>query len=471
MLQIIGHLPMGWLSFTLLAAPAFLAFYMGRNALTATLVSGTAQLHSRLNYYGYYTAMCTLVPGLVVVLLYVMLGPTSVRAQIASELPGYMQALSPMELGQYLDKVVDHARLRDAPATGNLLFDMASRRWVELEALARLVGILFALAAMYLGYTFAMRRIRPDFRARTHVERGGRMVLFICAGIAVLTTFGIVLSLIYETLLFFAAPGAPGLGGFVFGTAWNAQTGMDFGALPLFFGTVMIAILAMAVAAPIGLMSAIYLAEYASPNLRSWIKPVLELLAGIPTVVYGFFAAMVVAPLVRSGAEWVNALSFVPDDFLAAQPQSALAAGLIMGIMIIPFVSSLSDDIIKAVPQSLRDGALAVGSTRSEAIKQVVLPAALPGIIASMLLAISRAIGETMIVVMAAGQRAQITIDPTSDLTTVTAQIVALLTGDTGFDSAKTLSAFALGFMLFAVTLGFNFIALRIVQRYQEKYD
>ena len=471
MLQTLGHLPMGWLSFTLLAAPAFLAFYMGRNALSTALVSGTAALHSRLNYYGYYAAMCTLVPGLLVLLAYHLLAPASIRAQLSSELPDYMQALSSAELNRYLDKLSEHAGLRHPPDTGNQLFDMASRRLVEIEAIARLIAFLMAGTAMALGYGLAMRRIQPGFRARSHVEFGGRILLFICAGIAVLTTFGIIFSLLFETLLFFSAPGAPTLAGFLFGLDWNAQTGETFGALPLFFGTVMIAVLAMAVAAPIGLMSAIYLSEYASPRLRAWVKPVLELLAGIPTVVYGFFAALILAPVIRSGAEWVNALPFVPDGFLAAQPQSALAAGLIMGIMIIPFVSSLSDDIIQAVPQTLRDGALAVGSTRSETIKQVVLPAALPGIIASFLLAVSRAIGETMIVVMAAGQRAQITLDPTSDLTTVTAQIVALLTGDTEFDSAKTLSAFALGFLLFAVTLIFNLIALRIVRRYQEKYD
>ena len=259
--------------------------------------------------------------------------------------------------------------------------------------------------------------------------------------------------------------------GFLFGTEWNAQTGADFGAIPLFFGTFLIAFLAMLVAAPIGLFSAIYLSEYASPRVRSIVKPILELLAGIPTVVYGFFALQFVAPIVRASATWINGLPFIPDGFLAAQPTSALAAGLVMGIMIIPFVSSLSDDVINAVPQTLRDGAYAMGATKSETVKQVVMPAALPGVIAALLLAVSRAIGETMIVVMAAGQRAQITPDPTADLTTITVQIVALLTGDTEFDSAKTLSAFALGFVLFIVTLIFNLIALRVVKKYREKYE
>ncbi len=307
-----------------------------------------------------------------------------------------------------------------------------------------------------------------NFRARARVEDGIKLMLFLCAAIAILTTLGIVASLFFEALRFFAR--VPVLS-FIFGTEWNAQTGADFGAIPLFFGTFMIAFLAMLVAAPIGLLSAIYLSEYASPRFRSIVKPILELLAGIPTVVYGFFALQFVAPLVRSFAVWVNSLPFTPDTLLAAQPTSALAAGLVMGIMIIPFVSSLSDDVINAVPQTLRDGAYAMGATKSETVKQVVMPAALPGVIAALLLAVSRAIGETMIVVMAAGQRAQISPDPTSDLTTITVQIVALLTGDTEFDSAKTLSAFALGFVLFIVTLLFNLIALRVVQKYREKYE
>jgi phosphate transport system permease protein len=231
----------------------------------------------------------------------------------------------------------------------------------------------------------------------------------------------------------------------------------------------------MFVAAPIGLFAAIYLSEYASVRTRRYMKPLLEMLAGIPTVVYGFFALLVIAPGVRAAALGINSLliniGVTSEPFLAAQPTSALAAGLVMGVMVIPFVSSLSDDVINAVPQTLRDAAFAMGATKSETIKQIILPAALPGIVASMLLAVSRAIGETMIVVMAAGQRARISFDPSTDLTTITVQIVALLTGETQFDSPKTLSAFALGLVLFLVTLGFNLIALRVVQRYREKYE
>ena len=235
----------------------------------------------------------------------------------------------------------------------------------------------------------------------------------------------------------------------------------------------MIALIAMLIAAPVGLFAAIYLSEYAGPTVRAWVKPVLEVLAGIPTVVYGFFA--LVAPAIRAVAVWINMTlmyaGITAEPLLAAQPTSALAAGLVMGIMVIPFVSSLSDDVINAVPQTLRDAAYAMGATKSETVKHVVLPAALPGIIASLLLAVSRAIGETMIVVMAAGQRARISPDPTADLTTITVQIVALLTGETEFDSPKTLSAFALGLVLFVITLFFNLIALRVVQKYREKYD
>ena len=242
----------------------------------------------------------------------------------------------------------------------------------------------------------------------------------------------------------------------------SKELGKAFGAIPLFAGTGFIALIAMSVAVPIGLFSAIYLAEYASPMLRKFGKPVIEILAGIPTVVYGFFAALTVGPLIKG----------VGDTFgLEVSSESALAAGLVMGVMIIPFVSSLSDDVINAVPQSLREGSYALGATKSETIRQVVLPAALPGIIGSILLAVSRAIGETMIVVMAAGLAANLTINPLDSTTTITTQIVMILVGDQEFTSAKTQAAFALGLTLFAVTLILNFIALRVVNKYREKYD
>jgi phosphate transport system permease protein len=286
--------------------------------------------------------------------------------------------------------------------------------------------------------------------------------------VAVLTTIGIVFSVLFETIRFF---GKVSPFEFLFGLQWSPQTALRadqvgssgaFGIVPLIVGTLLITFIAMLVAGPIGLFAAIYMAEYASPRVRSLAKPILEILAGIPTVVLGFFAALTVAPSIRGWGE-----SFGLD----VASESALAAGLVMGMMIIPFVSSLSDDVINAVPQSLRDGSYALGATQSETIKRVILPAALPGIVSAMMLAISRAVGETMIVVMAAGLAANLTINPLEAVTTVTVQIKTLLVGDQEFDSAKTLSAFALGFVLFFFTLVLNFIALRIVQRYREQYD
>ncbi len=473
MLQTLGHLPVGWLLIAPLAAAGFFAFYVGRTQAAALPLGQTldTRLRAQPNFHGYFLALCTILPAALIFLAYLIFAESYVRAQLIAELPTYLTERGAEEVALFVDRVSGHAQQRVSAATGNTLFDASVIRFSELKGTIRLFGIVLGLVIAMAGFQFGRRHLGRAFPARNYVEKITVAFLFICAAIAILTTVGIVLSLVFETVRFFSMPDGPSVFGFLFGTDWNAQTGQNFGAVPLFFGTLMIALLAMCVAAPIGLFSAIYLSEYASPGFRAWVKPILELLAGIPTVVYGFFAATLIAPLIRSFAQWVNALPFTPETFLAAQPTSALAAGLVMGVMIIPFVSSLSDDVINAVPQPLRDGALAVGATKSEMIKQVVLPAALPGIIAAMLLAISRAIGETMIVVMAAGGRALITLDPTSDLTTVTYQIVALLTGDTAFDSANTVSAFALGFVLFGITLLFNLIALRVVQRYREQYD
>ncbi|WP_084397665.1 phosphate ABC transporter permease subunit PstC [Henriciella aquimarina] len=468
MLETFGHLPIAWLLFAVLAAAGFVSFFAGRTEAVAVGRGSSERLNSQPNYHGYFVAMATIGPAAIVLGLYALFGETLVRGELAGELPQRIRDLGSLELNQYIDRIAEQSAMRDAGPTGNALFDAATARYTSLLGISRIIAVFLALLAAWAGFFVAKRKLSVNFRARANVENGIKLLLFMCAAIAVFTTIGIVLSLFFEALRFFSR--VPFFS-FIFGLEWNAQTGADFGAIPLFFGTFMIAFLAMLVAAPIGLLSAIYLSEYASPRFRSIVKPILELLAGIPTVVYGFFALQFVAPLVRSTANWVNGLAFVPDGFLAAQPTSALAAGIVMGIMIIPFVSSLSDDVINAVPQTLRDGAYAMGATKSETVKQVVMPAALPGVIAALLLAVSRAIGETMIVVMAAGQRAQITPDPTADLTTITVQIVALLTGDTEFDSAKTLSAFALGFVLFIVTLIFNLIALRVVQKYREKYE
>ncbi len=293
-------------------------------------------------------------------------------------------------------------------------------------------------------------------------------MLALCALVAVMTTAGIVLSLISESIAFFDRVA---LSDFLFGLSWSPQTPLradqigasgQFGAVPIFAGTLLITAIAMGVAVPLGLMAAIQLSEYASPRTRGVVKPLLEMLAGIPTVVYGFFAAIQVAPWVRALGEWAG---------LEIASESAMVAGVVMGIMIIPFVSSLSDDVIHAVPQSLRDSAYALGATQSEAIRQVVLPAALPGIMSAVLLAISRAIGETMIVVMAAGLAPRLTANPLEAVTTVTVQMVTLLVGDQEFDSAKTLAAFALGLVLFLMTLALNILAMSIVRRYREQYE
>ena len=339
-------------------------------------------------------------------------------------------------------------------------------RSVRSTGNAALFAVCLALGAAGLGW--ARSRIHPELRARNVVEGAFQAFLLLCSTVAVLTTVGIVFSLILEAGRFFSL--VP-LGEFLFGTQWSPQTALRadqvgssgaFGAVPIFAGTALITAIAMGVAIPIGLMSAIYLADYASSSVRALVKPVLEVLAGIPTVVYGFFAALTVAPRLRDLGQAIG---------LDVASESALAAGVVMGIMIIPFVSSLSDDVISAVPQSLREGSYGLGATRSETIRRVVLPAALPGIVGACLLAVSRAIGETMIVVMAAGLAANLTANPFEAVTTVTVQIATLLVGDQEFDSAKTLAAFALGLVLFCVTLVLNVIALQVVRRFREKYD
>ena len=340
-----------------------------------------------------------------------------------------------------------------------------------------------AAVAALLGMLFAFSRIRPQLRARNRVEAWVVGLLFTSSAVAVLITVGIIAALVFDSLRFFAS--VP-ITEFLFGAQWSPQTAIRadqvgssgaFGALPLFAGTFLIMLIAMAVAAPVGLFAAIYLSEYAGPVFRATVKPVLEILAGVPTVVYGFFAALTVGPAFREffngiGAQLVGGpLDGLGQYLMLVQNQMALVAGGVMGIMLIPFVSSLSDDIINAVPQSLRDGSYAMGATRSETVKRVLLPAALPGVAGAMLLAMSRAIGETMIVTMAAGLAARLTLNPLDTVTTVTVQIVTLLTGDQEFDSPKTLAAFGLGLTLFLVTLLLNIVAQRIVQTYRQQYD
>jgi phosphate transport system permease protein len=340
---------------------------------------------------------------------------------------------------------------------------MAGLRVISQWSLTALCLIL-AVIGLYWGWY----KIAAEYRARQSVEKVMENLLLSCACLAIFTTIGIVFSVLFESIQFFRS--VPFFD-FVFGLDCSPQTAIredqvgssgSFGAVPLFVGTLLISAVAMFVAVPIGLMSAIYLAEYSGKTVRTYAKPALEVLAGVPTVVYGFFAALTVAPFLRDlGA----------DFGLTISSESALAAGLVMGVMIIPFISSLADDVITAVPQTMRDGSLAMGATHSETVRRVVIPAALPGIVAGIMLAISRAIGETMIVVMAAGLAAKLTANPLESVTTVTVQIVTLLTGDQEFDSPKTLAAFALGLMLFSVTLLLNIFALHIVKKYREQYE
>lgn len=333
----------------------------------------------------------------------------------------------------------------------------------------RWIGIALVLIIAGAAGAYSYLRIKPDFGARSRVERVVMATLILASLVAVFSTFGILASLIFETFRFFEMVSPID---FLFGTFWSPDPMANaenpdptrYGAIPLFWGTLLIgAIIAMIVAIPIGMMSAIYLTQYAHPRLRAWAKPALEILAGVPTVVYGYFAALTVAPMIRDLAISVGIAN--------ASSESALAAGIVMGVMIIPFVSSMADDSIAAVPQAMRDGSLAMGATTSETIKQVLVPAALPGIVGGVMLAISRAIGETMIVVMAASTAANLSANPLDSMTTVTVQIVAMLTGEGSFDHPATLSAFALGFVLFLVTLGLNFVALSVVKRYREAYE
>ena len=379
-------------------------------------------------------------------------------------------------LGAYFLGVARATRLRDV--NGNTFNSLPAYHGMLSASLVFLTGIMsvfaatlspvappwlapaFATAGSSVAAFFSVQLIKPDFRARRSFEAITLGALFACSVVAVLTTIGIFASIAFESFSFFKSVSPLE---FLFGSKW-APTGSppSFGFVPLFTGTILITTIAIAVATPLGLMSAIYMAEYASPRLRQFLKPVLEMLAGIPTVVLGFFAALTMAPLIRNTGQSIG---------LDVASESALAAGLVMGMMIVPLVSSLSDDIINAVPQSLRDGSYAMGATHSETIKRVVLPAALPGIVSAIMLAISRAVGETMIVVMAAGLAANLSFNPLAAVSTITVQIATLLVGDQEFDSPKTLSAFALGIALFFFTLALNYLALRIVKKYRQAYD
>ncbi|MFZ5653865.1 MAG: phosphate ABC transporter permease subunit PstC [Pseudomonadota bacterium] len=447
-----------------------LAYYLGRGRAVALAqpLGGIRHLHSLPLYYGLRSGLWCGLPALALVILWLVLDDPLTRALVLAAMPPDAVPAGAAERNLLTSTIVNLASGALAAEGRPPEVVEAAQRYRELRATGQRLITVFAVALACGGLVWGVRRMSPRLRARQEVESVFRWALLASASVAIFTTLGILLSVLFESLRFFQeVPPAQ----FLFGLEWSPQIAIregqvggsgSFGAVPLFVGTLLISAIALLVAVPVGLMSAIYLAEYANPRVRNLAKPALEILAGIPTVVYGFFAALTVAPLIRDwGARWG----------LSVSSESALAAGVVMGVMIIPFVSSLADDVITAVPRSLRDGSLAMGATRSETVKKVIIPAALPGIVGGVLLAASRAIGETMIVVMAAGLAANLTANPLEAVTTITVQIVTLLVGDQEFDSAKTLAAFALGLMLFVTTLLLNVIALRIVKKYRELYD
>ena len=444
------------------------SYFFGRSE-ARKLVTQNIKLKALPAYYGYYLSLWCGLPALIIFGCWSLFEPTIIKVLILNNFPQieskdlfYEQTLSFFN-GNFSGEITNEIKA-------------ASIKYSSINIIAQNSKIVIIAAALIGSLTFAYRKIQNNNKARDDVEIILKVLLFTSSLVAILTTIGIIVSLLFESLKFFSTIN---IFEFIFGTSWSPQRAFvrdasaitpeellelqdAFGSVPLFAGTAFIALIAMCVAVPIGLFSGIYLAEYASTKVRKYSKPIIEILAGIPTVVYGFFAALTVGPFFRTLGESLG---------LTVSSESALAAGLIMGVMIIPYISSLSDDVINSVPQSLREGSYAVGATKSETIKKVVIPAALPGIIGSILLAVSRAIGETMIVVMAAGLAANLTINPLESTTTITTQIVMILVGDQEFDSPKTQAAFALGLTLFIATLILNYIALRVVKKYREKYD
>ena len=459
-------------SFSLLIAVLLISsgyFFLGTKSSKGIRATG-AVLHSLPHYYGLFAGLLSALPALALLTI-LGIGDGIIFDQLALEfVPDDVKASESYKevivLAQIYN-VVNGINFGEQPDWVHA----AAEAWHGWEATSTTLKTVTVLALSLIGGMLAYRMVNPDFRSRNAVERIVMTILAASSAIAILTTVGIVFSVIFESMRFFAL--VP-VSEFLFGLTWNpqfegaeragsGQMGLaTYGSVPLFVGTLLISLVALSVSVPVGLFSAIYLSEYATPRVRSVVKPLMELLAGVPTVVYGFFAALTVAPFIRASGMSLG---------LDVASESALAGGLVMGIMIIPFVSSLSDDVINAVPQALRDAAYGLGSTRSEAVRQVVLPAALPGIVAAVLLAVSRAVGETMIVVMAAGLAANLSLNPLDAVTTVTSQIVTILVGDQEFESAKTLSAFALALTLIVITLGLNFIALQIVKKYREQYE
>ena len=446
------------------------AYFLGlrRSYALARPLGGIRHLHSLPFYFAMRSAMWCAIPALVVLGLWLAFDDSIIRQQVLGSLPAELRPTDASSYNLTLSKIRNVASGALPASFVEPPIAAAAEHLQSLRQTSAMALTVVVVVLCMFGGAWAWLKVSPQLRARQQVERVLQTLFMLCATVAILTTVGIVLSVMFESIRFF---GKVPVTEFLFGLQWSPQTALRadqvasagaFGAVPLFMGTLLISAIALLVAVPVGLMSAIYLAEYASNRVRTVARPALEVLAGVPTVVYGFFAALTVAPFIRGLGESVG---------LNVASESALAAGLVMGIMIIPFVSSLADDVITAVPQAMRDGSLGLGATKSETIKKVIFPAALPGIMGGILLAASRAIGETMIVVMAAGLAANLTANPLEAVTTITVQIVTLLTGDQEFDSAKTLAAFALGLMLFITTLVMNIFALHIVKKYREQYD
>ncbi|WP_421981797.1 phosphate ABC transporter permease subunit PstC [Roseibium sp.] len=490
-------MPLFWLILIVLAIAA-VGYVLGRSRAMSSAGGELSALHSLPSYYGANVAMKVVVPAFLLLIVWLLAQPFYVNSVISGMIPetsieeGSSRGLVLAEVrraARGLDNVVASgamteefarnaradfadisARLRDAGqiVTSEITQPIlrAAQRYRILNSTGNLIMSIVVVLVALFGAFWALRETNAEFRARNVVEQGIKAILIAAASIAILTTIGIVLSLVFNTWEFFRLYPASD---FFFGLTWSPSfsgrgSSSQLGILPLLWGTFYISIVALLVAVPIGLFAAVYLSEYAGPKVRAVAKPLLEVLAGIPTIVYGLFALLTVGPLLLSvfGNEGLGIMQ---------AGTAVMTAGLVMGIMLIPFVSSLSDDIINAVPQAMRDGSYGLGATKSETVRQVILPAALPGIVGAILLAASRAIGETMIVVLGAGAAARLSLNPFEAMTTVTAKIVSQLTGDADFASPVALVAFALGMTLFVITLGLNIVALYIVRKYREQYD
>ncbi len=453
-------------SIVLILIGIYSSYIFGKSRIKKLVYSTNLRPKSQYNYHAQYVLSWCLLPALIVYFSWAVFEEQIIQNLILDSFE-YVEGAA-YDDGLLLAEIRNVANNIDFSEGKSQEIINAASQYKSLKLTSEISFYISIIIIMVLGSLYAVRKINIQFNAQDTIEKYIKYILIFCSSIAVLTTIGIIFSLIFESFRFFSQVS---IFEFLFSTEWypfipiregQAAAEGSFGAVPIFAGTFLIMIVAMCVAAPIGLLTAIYLSEYASQKVRKTVKPLLEILAGIPTIVYGFFAFVTVAPFVKSFGQSIG---------IDASPTSALAAGLVMGVMIIPFISSLSDDVINSVPQSLREGSLGIGANKAETIKKVILPAALPGIVGAFLLAISRAIGETMIVVVAAGTAANLTANPFENVTTVTVQIVVALIGDQEFDNPRTLSAFALGLVLFVITLSLNVLALRIVKKYRERYE